>query len=592
MGGMMGSFWTVALRRAASGLAVVIALAGPAAADDRADCQKRSGDLAVAACSRLIARDDKDFRAWAERGMAWLQVNELDRAMADYDRAISLSPHYSYALLGRGMVFTRKRDFDKALSDLNKAIDVEPRTAVVYNLRGVAYMAMGDSDRALADFDMAIALDSTDPESRSNRAAVLLKTGDFDRAIADIDAVINSNASNAEAYALRGRAFSGKGDHDRAIADYDRAIGLSPGEADLHYHRGVSWKRKGENDRALADLDRAVALDPRLADAFSVRGSIWFDKGDLVRAIADFDTALRLDPDDAGTLNMRGFARERLGSLEAALDDLRRAGELDPRLRAGATISRLETAIATRKAAAASEHRVALVIGNAAYAAGGRLKNPVNDARDVSQVLTSLGFDVTLAEDLDRARFGKTLAAFEERASGADAVLFYYAGHGIGLSSESFLIPTDADYRTVGEVKESGIRLSETLERFKGRARVILAFIDACRDTPLVDRLKTATPDQSRSAGLHRGLALLDLKDPDILLVYATTPGQTASDGTGRNSPFAQAFLTFVATPGIEVETLLKRIGRTVMDATNNRQVPERLSRLTMEFYFKPAPPP
>lgn len=235
-----------------------------------------------------------------------------------------------------------------------------------------------------------------------------------------------------------------------------------------------------------------------------------------------------------------------------------------------------------------AEKRVALVIGNAAYTAAGRLANPVNDARDVAKALRALAFDVDLAEDLDLREFESRVQAFSARAKGADVALLYYSGHGMGLGSETYLLPTDADFKSEFEVPRRAIGLSDWLGLLKGQTGMVLAFIDACRNNPLAERLASTGRAQGRSVAVTRGLAPIDTTNPETLIVYATTPGRTADDGSSRNSPFTEAFLAHIRAP-VEVEAMLKRVSLHVKAATGNKQEPERLSRLTKEFYFNHA---
>ena len=139
-------------------------------------------------------------------------------------------------------------------------------------------------------------------------------------------------------------------------------------------------------------------------------------------------------------------------------------------------------------------------------------------------------------------------------------------------------------------LKREGLLLSDITGELGGRAKVSLLFLDACRDNPFAERLKQAAKS-SRGAVVGRGLARVDIDQQDTLMVFATAPGQVAADGDGRNSPFTAAFLAHVAEPGVEVESVMKRVTASVRAATQGRQEPERLSRLTTEFYFAPPEP-
>ena len=248
-------------------------------------------------------------------------------------------------------------------------------------------------------------------------------------------------------------------------------------------------------------------------------------------------------------------------------------------------------------APAQAERRVAFVVGNAAYSIS-RLSNPVNDANDVAGALGALGFDVVKLIDADLDHFDRALETFKIRAHGADVALFYYAGHAMQFEDQNWLMPVDTDVSSPGRLRSSNISLQNFMRDLEGLAPTTLVFLDACRTSEIADRFYEGQKSQGRDYGSSRGLAQMEVRSPQTLLVFATKPGGVAQDGTGRNSPFSAAFLQHVKTPGIEIELLMKRVTQTVSDATGRRQQPERLSRLTSEFYFvspeaaKPAPEP
>lgn len=241
--------------------------------------------------------------------------------------------------------------------------------------------------------------------------------------------------------------------------------------------------------------------------------------------------------------------------------------------------------------AARAERRVALVIGNAAYTDVPALRNSRNDAEDVARALAQLGFDVTSGLDLDGAAFTRAVAAFSRKLDGADVALFYYSGHGVQVNDQNYLIPVDAHVEDEFGLKREGVALADILGEMEGRAKLNLVFLDACRDNPLAERLRRQALAANRSGAIGRGLARIDVAAQDMLLVYATGPGKVASDGTGRNSPFTTALLQHVAEPGVEIESLMKRVTAGVRLATGGMQEPERLSRLSAEFYFAKAEP-
>ena len=237
-------------------------------------------------------------------------------------------------------------------------------------------------------------------------------------------------------------------------------------------------------------------------------------------------------------------------------------------------------------APAPAAQRVALVVGNAAYEHTVPLSNPRNDATDVARALRSLDFEVIEGLDLDKRGFETKLRAFARAARGAEATLFFYAGHGLQVEGRNYLVPTDAKL-----ADEVDLRLDAfELEAFLGpmRSTTNLVFLDACRDNPLANNLARSM-GPTRSAAVGRGLGRVETGS-GTLIAYATQPGNVADDGEGRNSPFTEALLAHIATPGLGVDALLARVTDDVMRGTGERQQPWRHSSLRKPFYFVRAP--
>jgi uncharacterized caspase-like protein len=230
----------------------------------------------------------------------------------------------------------------------------------------------------------------------------------------------------------------------------------------------------------------------------------------------------------------------------------------------------------------AAEQRVALVIGNAAYRFD-PLDNPVNDARLVAASLKQAGFDVTLAENLDRRGLLGALRAFGERLNDNSVAVLYYAGHGLQLRDRNYLIPVDAEIRSEDEIALAGIDIAFVLGRMSAaRSRVNIVILDACRNNPFA----------GKSIHTAQGLAQMDAP-VGTLLAYATAPGKLAADGLGgvndKNGLYAQQLARQVLSPGLPVEHVFKRVREAVVRASREAQVPWESSSLQGEFAFVPA---
>ena len=233
--------------------------------------------------------------------------------------------------------------------------------------------------------------------------------------------------------------------------------------------------------------------------------------------------------------------------------------------------------------------RVALVIGNGAYQNAAHLPNPPNDARAVAEALRGLDFEVIEAVDLDQPDMLARVDEFSARLEGADTGLFYYAGHGLQVAGENYLVPIDARLQREAQVRLQTLPLQTVLATMEAAVATRIVLLDACRDNPLAQQLKRSMA-ASRSSAVGQGLAEVRTA-VGTLIAYATGPGDVASDGEGEHSPFTAALLDHIATPGLEVRQVLGRVRDEVLKQTGERQVPWDSSSLRGEFYFKPAAP-
>lgn len=234
----------------------------------------------------------------------------------------------------------------------------------------------------------------------------------------------------------------------------------------------------------------------------------------------------------------------------------------------------------------AAAERVALVIGNAAYQNVAALANPRRDAEALATRLTEIGFDVTLAIDLDAMTARRAVAEFAANARGAAIALVYYAGHGIEIGGRNYLIPVDALMQDEIGAKLETVDLDAVAEAVSQARDLGLVLVDACRDNPFLAKLSRSGASRS----LSRGLAPVTVEDPGLLVSFAAQPGQTAADGTGRNSPYASALLEVLGEPGLEVGFMFRKLGAKVRAATNGTQVPmERMQLPDKEIYLVPA---
>jgi uncharacterized caspase-like protein len=231
---------------------------------------------------------------------------------------------------------------------------------------------------------------------------------------------------------------------------------------------------------------------------------------------------------------------------------------------------------------AMAENRIALVIGNSNYTAVTALPNPANDAKAMATFLTSAGFEVVQAPDLSQSDLRRTIGNFARSAAakGPDTVvLVFYAGHGLQVDGENFLVPVDAQIEREADVPLQAMRLADVMNALSTvRSKSTVVILDACRNNPFSAINKTG----------GRGLAIVDAPNGS-LVSYSTAPGTEALDGDGFNSPFTAALTKIGHEPGLPIEQLLKRVRLDVSNATASQQFPWESSSLTAEFSFFPA---
>jgi uncharacterized caspase-like protein len=230
---------------------------------------------------------------------------------------------------------------------------------------------------------------------------------------------------------------------------------------------------------------------------------------------------------------------------------------------------------------AAAEARLALVIGQSAYRTVPELPNAANDAKGMTELLGNAGFTVTTASNLAQNDMRQAISDFAGKvsASGADTVaLVFYAGHGLQIDGENYLVPVDLDPKREADIPLQGVRLNDllnTLGALPTRARIFM--LDACRNNPF-----------PALSGAGHGLAIVDTKAgaPGSFISYSTSPGAEAEDGSGIDSPYTTAALTVAKQPNLPIEEVFKRIRIAVAQSTDGRQIPWESSSLTTDFKF------
>jgi tetratricopeptide (TPR) repeat protein len=529
--------------------AVVLAISGPALADDLQTCRDRQAEdkaARVEACENLITAGKvtgKDLgNALSVRGNALLAKHDLDKAIVAFGAAHEADPDNINYLISRGVAYEDKGDDDHAMADFNLVLQMRPNTALALNNRGTLYLRKAAFPSALDDFNAAIKIAPKLYLAHTNRGRVLTVNKDFDGALADFAEAEQIDPAPPQARSYRCMTYTAMGQFDKAIADCSSIIEKAPKNLFTVTSRGDAYLAKGDLEAALKDYNFVLGLNPNFVRAHAGRGQLFEKKRDLEKARADYrSAAFALTPyDNIDTKFARQKARERLDALT-------------PKGPAG-TASR----------------RIALIVGNGAYKNVHALENPPRDARLIAGALRDIGFQtVTLANDLTRDKFFEALHAFAGEAEKADWAVVYYAGHGLEIGGVNYLVPVDAKLAADRDAEIEAVALEQVIAAVGGARKLRLVLLDACRDNPFA-------PTMQRTMALKlvdKGLSNIE-PEAGFMVVYAAKHGETALDGEGGDSPFAIALARDIREPRVEVRKLFDIVRDDVWSASKHQQQP------------------
>jgi len=351
-------------------------------------------------------------------------------------------------------------------------------------------------------------------------------------------------------------------------------------------NRGVSFWKKGDYKYHIGD-DAGLFINT--SDAVNYAPVISITEPDISRGFK----AVRYS-----SIRVAGTASDSDGIHEVLVNGIRAAVQQNGSFSANVALARGDNTITVKAVdsrmksslksfqitrdsgtAAVSEKRLALVIGNSNYDHGGSLTNPVNDARAVKISLERLGFKVMEYENCTQKTMKRAIDQFGSELKNYKTGLFYYAGHGLQVGGNNYLIPSDARLENENDVEYDCIRAGRILAKMEAaQTRTNIVILDACRDNPF---------ERSWNRGAKgKGLAFMNAPSGS-LIAYATSPGNTASDGSAANGLYTSALLQHLNTPGLTIENVFKRVRTAVMEQSGGKQIPWESTSLTGNFYFK-----
>lgn len=237
---------------------------------------------------KALEHDLQQAAIYNNRGNAYVAINEINKGINDFNKAIGLYPDYAKAYVNRGEAYLRESKIGKAIDDFSIAVGIQSDFAEAYNNRGIAYCKIGDLSKALENYNTAIQL----------------------------------NPDFAEPYNNRGRVYGDTGNFHKALSDYNKAIKLKLDFVDAYVNRGVAYGKRDNFDEAINNFTAAINMDQYHAGAYFNLGNVYLLKGDFEKAIENYDMSLKLEPDDAMTYCHRGLARLHFKEWDKAKADL------------------------------------------------------------------------------------------------------------------------------------------------------------------------------------------------------------------------------------------------------------------------------
>jgi tetratricopeptide (TPR) repeat protein len=599
-------------------------------------------DAAIQAFDKAITLKPDNGANFFDRGYVYLRKRDYLKALADFDEAIRLQPAVASYNAARGDALSNLESYPLALQAYDKSLELDPNSARNLVQRASILNSNLKLDQALTDIEKALALEPQNTDALTERARNRYGRDQFDLAVNDAEAALAINPGLHYTRVVLGLAQIWAGDQNAAIVNFDKIPENEPVYAMAVTGKADIFRQLGQIDEALAEYNKALSLNAKMSYALSGRGFASFAKGDATSALKDFDAAIKIDKLNGEAHYGRGDALAAMGKTKeaqaawlAALEPFRAnkhyqrlaekaladsagnapvallleqpsvvetppAQTVEEPVTETPTVEPLPAAQALAeppvkaeppppaqvKITATPGKRLALVIGNGTYQFANPLTNPPNDMRAMTETLRKLDFEVISGEDLNHSAMQNTLRDFAQKSETADVVLFFYAGHGLQVGDRNYLIPIDAKLEEPTAIDFELFDVEQSVVKYMGgESKTGIVILDSCRNNPVARALSRKFV-KTRSGSVSEGMAPMSADEGGLLIAFATAPREVAEDGDGKNSPFTTALVKHLATPGLELEQMMKRVKKEVYTATEKRQQPWVNSALREEIFL------
>ena len=509
--------------------------------------------------------------SWLRRGYALRELGKPGQAVAEFDQAIGLYPNYAEAHLGRGLALTDVNRLNDAELALTTSIAINPDLAEAYNNRGIVRGHLSKLEQAIEDYTQAIRLKSSFSNAFNNRGTAYYEQSFFDRAVIDFNEALRISPKRGDILYNRAVSYAALGKDQKAVREFNTILKIYPGYARAYFNRGELRERLGDLEAAKRDWKKALEIEPDLPVPPSVR-----------KAVRRSDTNTSKPAQKPKRQIIKPAEQEAANQTPAD-----KPVAIKPEIIAAApAVSKTlgETAAETValpkpvqaaaiKDAIKSRNKVALIIGNGKYKYVPRLKNPTSDAQAIADSLGNNGFDVhDLVLDNGRNGMIESLKSFSVAARNAEVALIYFAGHGLEVDGNNYMIPVDAKLAHQTDLAFEAVELEQIVAVVEEASELGVVILDACRDNPFINSMQL----NSSTRSLARGLKPVEPRR-GVLVAYAAKHGTVALDaldGRQRHSPYTQALLDHLPTDDLDISLMFRRVSDQVWDTTGGRQLP------------------
>jgi len=520
------------------------------------------------ACNKAINAGMKTAKVLAHHGHALDKLFRDREALISFEEAIKIDSKNPSPYWYRAFFFQERDNHLLAIADYSRVIELDPTRRFGYTGRGQSYWKRGQLGEALIDYNRAIEIEPNSAYAYSNRAAIKAELGKIEEAIFDFTKSIELGPQNSTAYNNRCNFFRIQKNYESALSDCNMAIEIAGSNYYALDSRGDIWRDMGNYDAAIVDYLSALSINPKMHVSIYNLAITYELKGDLSKALEYYTKYYELQPHQSKVLKDITRIKSELVKLSSVITSTPIAKENN------------------EIAASITLKKVALIVGNSSYKDEAFLRNPINDAILVGRALEKLGFIVVqIKKDLSREEMLRSLLEFRTIADEADWALFYYSGHAVELNGINFLIPVDAKLRSDRDIVMEAIDIGKITAALDGSKKLRLIILDACRNNPFLNSMQRSVSTRS----INQGLAKIE-PEPGTLVAYAAKHGETALDGSGKNSPFASAFVSrILQQPSIEIRRLFDYVRDDVMFTTGKKQQPFTYGSISGsdEFYFR-----